>query len=86
MLKPIDQELDDYTCARMTITEADCKNLIAYARKYKSRKAPSFTIFPSIARKHIRTDCLSAAFTTRALRSRATGALFPMTCGKRRRL
>lgn len=23
MLKPIDQELDDYTCARMTITEAD---------------------------------------------------------------
>ena len=40
MLKPIDQELDDYTCARMTITEADCKNLIAYARKYKKPESP----------------------------------------------
>ena len=40
MLKPLDQELDDYTCARMTITEADCKNLIAYARKYKKPESP----------------------------------------------
>ena len=40
MLKPIDQELDDYTCARMTITEPDCKNLIAYARKYKKPESP----------------------------------------------
>ena len=40
MLKPIDQELDDYTCARMTITEADCRNLVAYARKYKKPESP----------------------------------------------
>lgn len=40
MLKPIDQELDDYTCARMTITEADCNKLIAYARKYKKPESP----------------------------------------------
>ena len=40
MLKPIDQELDDYTCARMTITEADCRNLVAYARKYKKPDSP----------------------------------------------
>ena len=74
MLKPIDQELDDYTCARMTITEADCKNLIAYARKYKKPESP--VIY------YISVNSAEAAFTTRALRSRATGALFRMTCGK----
>lgn len=40
MLKPIDQELDDYSCARMTITEAQCKNLISYAKKYKKPESP----------------------------------------------
>lgn len=86
MLKPIDQELDDYTCARMTITESDCKNLIAYAESTRSRKAPSFTTFPSTAWRRTRTACPSGAPATRASRNRATGASSPMTCGKRRRL
>lgn len=40
MLKPIDQELDDYACARLTITEADCKSLVAYAKKYPKPESP----------------------------------------------
>lgn len=40
MLKPIDKELDDYSCAHMKITESDCKNLISYARKYKKPESP----------------------------------------------
>lgn len=40
MLKPIDQELDDYACARLTITEEDCKALMAYAKKYPKPESP----------------------------------------------
>lgn len=34
MLKPIDKELDDYSRGRLTITQADCDALIAYAKRY----------------------------------------------------
>ncbi len=40
MLKPIDAELDDYSCAQMTITAADCKKLTEYASKYPKPKSP----------------------------------------------
>ncbi len=39
MLKPIDDELDDYACARMTITSEDCKKLVKYASKYPKPKS-----------------------------------------------
>ncbi len=43
MLKPIDRELDDYTRGQLTITEADCAELAAYARRYP--KPASTVIF-----------------------------------------
>lgn len=40
MLKPIDKDMDDYSRAQLTITEADCKKLINYAKKYKKPASP----------------------------------------------
>ena len=40
MLKPIDRELDDYTRGQLTITEADCKELVAYAKRYPKPASP----------------------------------------------
>lgn len=40
MLKPIDKEMDDYSRGRLTITQADCDQLIQYAKKYKKPQSP----------------------------------------------
>lgn len=40
MLYPIDLWVDDYTCAQMTITEEDIKEVKAYASKYKKPETP----------------------------------------------
>ncbi len=40
MLKPIDKELDDYARGQMTITEEDCKELVAYASRYPKPATP----------------------------------------------
>lgn len=40
MLKPIDKELDDYSRGQMTITQADCDELIKYASKYPKPATP----------------------------------------------
>lgn len=40
MLKPIDKELDDYARGQMTITQADCDELVKYASKYSKPATP----------------------------------------------
>jgi len=40
MLFPIDLWVDDYTCAQMTITEADIQKVKAYASKYRKPLTP----------------------------------------------
>lgn len=40
MLKPIDKDMDDYGRAQLTITQEECDELIAYARKYKKPESP----------------------------------------------
>ncbi|WP_051959823.1 M60 family metallopeptidase [Sphingobacterium sp. ML3W] len=40
MLKPIDKLIEDYTKAQLTITQADCDQLIQYAKKYNKPKSP----------------------------------------------
>lgn len=40
MLKPIDKELDDYAREQMTITQADCDELVRYASKYPKPATP----------------------------------------------
>ncbi len=40
MLKPIDEELDDYSIGRMTITKAQCSNLVKYAQRYPKPESP----------------------------------------------
>jgi hypothetical protein len=43
MLKPIDKDMDDYTRAQLTITQAQCDELVRYAARYK--KPDSSVIF-----------------------------------------
>ncbi|ASW73966.1 T9SS C-terminal target domain-containing protein [Chryseobacterium piperi] len=40
MLKPVNRRVDDYTPAQLTITQADCDNLVAYASKYPKPASP----------------------------------------------
>lgn len=40
MLKPIDEYLDDYSCAQLTITEHDCNVVRQYAKKYPKPASP----------------------------------------------
>lgn len=40
MLKPIDKELDDYARGQMTITQADCDELVKYASRYSKPATP----------------------------------------------
>ncbi|MDR2981691.1 MAG: M60 family metallopeptidase, partial [Puniceicoccales bacterium] len=40
MLKPIDKDMDDYTRGQLTITQKDCDDLIAYAKKYRKPDSP----------------------------------------------
>ncbi|MGN0885179.1 MAG: M60 family metallopeptidase [Candidatus Spyradosoma sp.] len=40
MLKPIDRDLDDYTPAHLTITEADCKKLKKFGEKFPAPASP----------------------------------------------
>ncbi len=40
MLKPIDKDMDDYTRAQLTITQAQCDELIRYASRYKKPDSP----------------------------------------------
>lgn len=40
MLVPINKWVDDYTCAQMTITQADIDELKKYASKYKKQASP----------------------------------------------
>lgn len=40
MLKPIDKDMDDYSRAQLTITEADCQELIRYASRYPKPASP----------------------------------------------
>lgn len=40
MLKPIDKELDDYARGQLTITQADCDELVRYASKYPKPATP----------------------------------------------
>ncbi|MDL2223424.1 M60 family metallopeptidase [Bacteroidales bacterium OttesenSCG-928-M11] len=40
MLRPINKWVDDYTCAQMTITEDDIKEVKKYASKYKKPSTP----------------------------------------------
>lgn len=40
MLKPIDKNIDDYTRAQLTITQKQCDDLIAYAKKYPAPTSP----------------------------------------------
>ena len=40
MLKPIDRDLEDYTPAHLTITEADCKKLKKFGEKFPAPASP----------------------------------------------
>lgn len=40
MLKPIDKDMDDYTRAQLTITQAQCDDLVRYAARYKKPDSP----------------------------------------------
>lgn len=40
MLKPINKLMDDYSKGQLTITQADCNQLIDYAKKYKKTQSP----------------------------------------------
>jgi len=40
MLKPINKLMDDYSKGQLTITQADCDQLIQYAKKYKKTQSP----------------------------------------------
>lgn len=40
MLKPIDRDMDDYSRGQLTITQADCNNLVKYAKKYPKPESP----------------------------------------------
>lgn len=40
MLKPIDKDMDDYTRAQLTITAAQCKELVKYASRYPKPATP----------------------------------------------
>lgn len=39
MLRPVDEEMDDYRVAHTTITQKDCDALIAYGKKYPAPKS-----------------------------------------------
>ncbi len=40
LLKPIDRYMDDYTKGQLTITEADCRELVEYAKRYPKPVSP----------------------------------------------
>lgn len=40
MLKPIDKDMDDYSRAQLTITAADCAELVKYAERYPKPDSP----------------------------------------------
>lgn len=86
MLKPIDQELDDYTCARMTITEADCRNLVAYARKYKKPESPVIYYISVNSVEAYKNRLAVRGSYNQGITEQGNRRIIPMTCGKRRRI